>query len=62
MIFVIWCGWQNRRRRFLIYRKQVDKRAKESPPITDAEMDEISRLIEEEREANYQEKLKNMQK
>ncbi len=36
----------------------LDERAKESLPITNAEMDEINRLIEEEREANYQEKFK----
>ena len=40
----------------------LNERAKESPLATDAEIDEISRLIEEEREANYQEKLKKYAK
>lgn len=37
----------------------LNEQAKKSPPTTDEELAEINRLIDEEREIVYQEKLKN---
>lgn len=40
--------------------KFLEERAKQSQRATDEELDEISRLIEEEREIVYQEKLESI--